>query len=485
MHDIRAIRDDPGAFDAAMTRRGLNGAAAEVLARDDARRAAIHAAETARADQKAAARDAGAAKAAGDDARFAALRATAAARKDEIAALEAEAARADAALADHLLTLPNILAPDVPDGLDETANVELRRLGTPPAFDFAPLQHYDIPAATAAGGLDFATAAKLSGARFVLMRGAMARLHRALAQFMLDLHTTEHGLTEVNGPVMVRDAAMTGTGQLPKFAEDSYRTSDDLWLIPTSEVTLTNTVAGLLMDAADLPIRMCAHSLCFRSEAGSAGRDTAGMLRQHQFEKVEMVSIVAPEDSAAEHARMTRQAETVLERSGPALPHDASVQRRHGLRRHADPRHRGLAARPGHLPRDLVGVRLRPLPGTPHERPRARRRRQAAVPPHAERIRSGRRAHADRGAGKRPAGRRIGRAAARPRPLDRRRHPDHVTRRAGLILGPALRAGCRPWVSVRSFSRTSRRPQLSSNPASGACRPIPEDVPKVAIPRRL
>ncbi len=315
MHDIRTIREDPAGFDAAMARRGMPDASATVLAADEARRAAIHAAETARADQNAAAKEVGAVKAAGDEAAFDRLRRLVAAKKDEVAALEAAAATAAAALTDLLAGYPNILDPDVPDGADEAGNVELRRHGTPPAFDFPPRQHFDIPAAA---GLDFATAARLSGARFVLMRGAMARLHRALAQFMLDLHVAEHGLTEVNGPVLVRDSAMFGTNQLPKFAAESYRTTGDHWLIPTSEVTLTNSVAGLLMDPSDLPIRLTAHSLCFRSEAGSAGRDTAGMLRQHQFEKVEMVSIVAPADSPAEHDRMTRQAETVLERLGLA-----------------------------------------------------------------------------------------------------------------------------------------------------------------------
>ena len=190
--------------------------------------------------------------------------------------------------------------------------------GAPPrAFDFAPKEHFEI--AGIARDMDFALAAKLSGSRFVVLRGAVARLHRALAQFMTDLHVDQHGLTEVNSPVLVRDDAMFGTGQLPKFAEDSYQTTNGWWLIPTSEVTLTNFAAGEVLDGATLPLRFCAHTLCFRSEAGSAGRDTTGMLRQHQFEKVEMVSITAPEDSLTEHTRMTRCAEAVLE--GLGLPY--------------------------------------------------------------------------------------------------------------------------------------------------------------------
>jgi len=203
---------------------------------------------------------------------------------------------------------------EVPEGPDESGNVEIRRWGTPRVMDFKPLEHFDIPAAKA--GLDFPTAAKLSGSRFVVLRGAVARVHRALAQFMLDLHTGEHGLAETWTPVLVKDEAMYGTGNLPKFAEDSYQTTNGWWLIPTSEVTLTNTVAGDILDEAALPQRMTAHTHCFRSEAGSAGKDTTGMLRQHQFEKVEMVTICTPETALAEHERMTGCAQAVLERLG-------------------------------------------------------------------------------------------------------------------------------------------------------------------------
>ncbi len=321
MHDIRAIRDNPAGFDAALSRRGLSPMSADVLEIDAARRARITEAETARAEQNAAAKEVGAAKARGDEAEFERLRALVAERKADVARLE-EAARAeDARLRDLLLGIPNLPLADVPEGADEDDNVEIRRWGTPPDFDFAPKEHFDIPGV--ARDMDFEAAAKLSGSRFVVLSGAVARLQRALAQFMIDLHTREHGLTEVWTPVLVRDDAMLGTGQLPKFGEDSYQTSNGWWLVPTSEVTLTNLVAGEIVDPATLPRRYTAHTQCFRSEAGIAGKDTAGMLRQHQFEKVEMVSITRPEDSLAEHERMTRCAETVLERLG--LPYRTVV----------------------------------------------------------------------------------------------------------------------------------------------------------------
>ena len=312
MHDIRAIRENPQAFDAAMARRGLSGVSSEVLAIDEARRARITAAEAAQADRNAASKEVGAAKASGDDAEFKRLRALVAEKKDEIARLEEEARVEDERLRDVLLGLPNLPYPDVPDGRDEADNVEVHKWGHVPSFSFGPREHFEIPAVKP--GMDFETAAKLSGSRFVLLRGAVARVHRALAQMMLDIHTTEHGLTETMTPVLVRDEAMVGTNQLPKFAEDSYQTREGMWLIPTSEVTLTNTVRESIVDADRLPIRMTAHTQCFRSEAGSAGKDTAGMLRQHQFEKVEMVTICTPETSEDEHARMRGCAEAILER---------------------------------------------------------------------------------------------------------------------------------------------------------------------------
>ena len=312
MHDIRAIRENPAAFDAGLARRGMAPVSEEILALDNARRAAISAAEAALQERNAASKEVGAAKARGDKAEFQHLRALLATKKDEIARLEEEAKARDAALRDLLMGLPNIPYEDVPEGADETDNLELHRWGTPREFAFPPLEHYEIPAARA--GLDFETAAKLSGARFVVMTGAVARLHRALAQFMLDTHTAENSLTEVWTPVLVREEMMYGTGQLPKFGEDSYQTTNGWWLIPTAEVPLTNFVNGEIIDGATLPRRYVADTQCFRSEAGSAGRDTAGMLRQHQFEKVEMVSITRPEESEAEHARMTRCAEGILER---------------------------------------------------------------------------------------------------------------------------------------------------------------------------
>ena len=314
MHDIRAIRDNPDAFDAAMARRGLSGVSSEVLAIDEARRTKITAAEAAQAERNAASKEVGAAKAKGDDAEFERLRALVAAKKDEIARLEEEAKAEDARLRDLLLTLPNAPHDDVPDGEDEDDNVEVHRWGTPTEFDFAPKEHFDIDGVKP--GMDFETAAKLSGSRFALLSGAVARVHRALAQMMLDIHTTENGLTEVIPPVLVRDEAMYGTNQLPKFAEDSYQTREGMWLIPTSEVPLTNIVAGHIVDADYLPRRYTAHTQCFRSEAGSAGKDTSGMLRQHQFEKVEMVSITHPDDSEAEQQRMLKCAEGILERLG-------------------------------------------------------------------------------------------------------------------------------------------------------------------------
>ncbi|MGJ8584827.1 MAG: serine--tRNA ligase [Marinosulfonomonas sp.] len=310
MHDIRTIRENPAAFDAEMARRGLSSVSADILAIDESRRSSIQAAETALAERNAASKQVGAAKASGDEAEFERLRALVGEKKAEIAALEEQAKVQDARLRDMLMGLPNIMSGDVPAGADENDNVEFHKWGSPRNFAFTPLEHYEIPAAR---GLDFETAAKLSGSRFVVMRGAMARLHRALAQFMIDLHTDQHELTEMITPVLVREDAMYGTNQLPKFAEDSYQTTNGWWLIPTSEVTLTNTVSGEIVEEADLPIRMTAHTNCFRSEAGSAGKDTAGILRQHQFEKVEMVSIVHPDQSDAEHQRMTNCAQAVLE----------------------------------------------------------------------------------------------------------------------------------------------------------------------------
>ena len=312
MHDIRAIRDNPDAFDTALKRRGDAPLSSEILKLDAARRARILAAETAQAEQNKASKEVGAAKAKGDEAEFQRLRTLVAEKKNEISQMQDEAKALDAELTDMLARIANVPAEDVPDGADEDDNVEVNRWGNPRNFDFDPKEHYEIQGVVP--HMDFETAAKTSGSRFVMLRGAIARIHRALAQFMLDIHTTENGLTEVNAPVLVRDEAMYGTDKLPKFGEDSYRTEDGIWLIPTSEVTLTYSVANEMLDEAQLPLRLTAHTLCFRSEAGSAGRDTAGMLRQHQFEKVEMVSITHPDESEAEQKRMLRCAEDLLER---------------------------------------------------------------------------------------------------------------------------------------------------------------------------
>ncbi|MBL4807400.1 MAG: serine--tRNA ligase [Rhodobacteraceae bacterium] len=311
MHDIRTIRDNPAAFDAGLARRGLPAQSAEILKIDEQRRSNIQAAEEALAARKSASKLVGAAKAKGDDAEFERLRALVSDKKAEIAALEEQSKTVSDQLTDILMSLPNLPADDIPDGKSEDDNVEVRRIGSPRNFSFAPKEHFEVLAA--AKGLDFATAGKLSGARFVVLRGSMNRLHRALGQFMLDTHVDKNGFTEIWTPVLVRDEAMFGSGQLPKFAEDSYRTENGWWLIPTAEVTLVNSEAGNMIDEANLPIRLTAHSQCFRSEAGSAGRDTAGMLRQHQFEKVEMVAFTKPEDSAAELERMTKCAEGILD----------------------------------------------------------------------------------------------------------------------------------------------------------------------------
>ncbi|WP_432256028.1 serine--tRNA ligase [Limimaricola sp. AA108-03] len=314
MHDIRAIRDNPDAFDAALARRGVSPVSSQILALDDARRAKIHAAETAKADQNRASKEVGAAKGRGDEAEFERLRALVAEKKAEIARLNDEAQAEDEALRQLLLTIPNLPADDVPAGTSEDDNVEIKRHGTPRQFNYAPKEHYELPAVR--DGMDFEVAAKLSGSRFVVLSGGVARLHRALAQFMLDTHVEEHGLTETMTPVLVREEAMYGTGQLPKFGEDSYQTTTGWWLIPTAEVTLTNLVADAMIEASYLPRRYVADTQCFRSEAGSAGRDTSGMLRQHQFEKVEMVSVTHPDESDAEQQRMLGCAEAILEKLG-------------------------------------------------------------------------------------------------------------------------------------------------------------------------
>ena len=314
MHDIRYIRENAAAFDAALARRGLDPVSPSILALDADRRAKIAAAETAKAEQNKASKEVGAAKARGDEAEFERLRALVGDKKAEIARLNDEAKADDEALNTMLMEIPNLPFDDVPDGADEEDNVEIKKWGTPATLDFDAKEHFEI--AGVIPGMDFATAGKLSGSRFVVLTGAVARIHRALAQFMLNTHVDENGLTEAWTPVLVKEEMMYGTGQLPKFGEDSYKTTNGWWMVPTAEVTLTNFVNGEVIEEATLPRRYAAHTQCFRSEAGSAGRDTSGMLRQHQFEKVEMVSITHPDTSRDELDRMTGCAEGILERLG-------------------------------------------------------------------------------------------------------------------------------------------------------------------------
>lgn len=310
MHDIRAIRNDPAAFDAGLARRGLPPQAAALIALDERRRAAATEAQEAQNRRNAASKAIGQAMASGATDEAEALKTEVAAIKQRLPELEAEEREAGAALDAALAVVPNLPADDVPEGADEQANREIARWGTPRQFDFTPQEHADLGPAL---GMDFETGAALSGARFTFLRGPIARLHRALGQFMLDRHTQDNGYTECNPPVLVNDGAMYGTDKLPKFAEDSFRTTDGRWLIPTSEVSLTASVAGQILPDLAQPIRLTAHTLCFRSEAGAAGRDTRGFIRQHQFEKVELVSICRPEDSEAEHQRMLACAQGVLE----------------------------------------------------------------------------------------------------------------------------------------------------------------------------
>ncbi|MBM3645682.1 MAG: serine--tRNA ligase [Alphaproteobacteria bacterium] len=357
MHDIRSIREAPDAFDAGLARRGLPAQAAELVALDARRRASIAASETAQARRKALSRQIGQARGKGEDA--SALMAEVAELEVTLKAGEAEAAALDGDLVRRLALLPNLPADDVPDGIDEHGNVEIRRVGTPRAFAFEPKDH--VALGEAMGGMDFAAASKLSGARFVVLKGGLARLERALAAFMLDAHTQENGYTEVSPPLLVRDDALYGTSQLPKFTDEQFiasrqrsrqelleaaldhvsiedgqalrrgeigekelvmraieraPTREDFWLIPTAEVPLTNLVREQVLDEKALPLRFTAGTPCFRSEAGAAGKDTRGMIRQHQFTKVELVSITAPDQSAAEHERMTACAEGILTRLG-------------------------------------------------------------------------------------------------------------------------------------------------------------------------
>jgi seryl-tRNA synthetase len=310
MFDLKTIRDDPDGFDRGLARRGLPARSPEILALDRAWREAQTQAQELQAERNKLAREIGALKGKGGDASD--LMRRVAESKDEEVRLEAEASRRKAEIDALLAGIPNLPADDVPDGSDEHDNKLIRQHGTPRAMDFAAKDH--VALGEALGQMDFARAGKLSGARFVVLKSGLARLERALAQFMLDLHTREFGYTEIAPPLLVRDETAFGTGQLPKFADDLFRTTTGLWLIPTAEVPLTNLVAGEVLDEDALPLRFTAWTPCFRSEAGAAGKDTRGMIRQHQFNKVELVSIAHPDQSGAEHERMTACAEEVLKR---------------------------------------------------------------------------------------------------------------------------------------------------------------------------
>ena len=320
MHDIKSIRDNPQAFDAAFTRRGLSPIADSLIKLDETRRAAILAAEQAQARRNAASKEIGEAKKAKDNARADALMAEVAELKTTMPALDEAVKQAEAALNKALSEIPNLPLPEVPEGADEHGNVVRSHFGKPNEYGFAPKPHYEL--GEALGMMDFEAAAKLSGARFTVLKQGLARLERAIGQFFLDVHTGEHGYTEVNPPLLVKDDAMFGTAQLPKFREDQFAAGaigsggEGYWLIPTAEVSLTNLVRESILDERELPLRMTALTPCFRAEAGAAGRDTRGMIRQHQFTKVELVSVTTPEQSKDEHERMLACAEEVLRRLG-------------------------------------------------------------------------------------------------------------------------------------------------------------------------
>jgi seryl-tRNA synthetase len=312
MHDIKLIRDNPETFDRAIARRGVAPQSTSLIELDRKRRTAQTEFDELQGKRNALSKEIGAAKAKKDEARANELMAEVARMKERLGILEVEQKAHEEALTDALSRIPNLPADDVPDGLDEKGNVELRRHGAPKNYPFKPKEHFDL--GEGLGYMDFAAGVKLAGARFTVVKSQLARLERALGQFMLDLHTTEFGYTEMQPPMLVNDATAFGTGQLPKFGDDLFRTTTGYWLIPTAEVPLTNLARDLIIDESELPWRFTALTACFRSEAGAAGRDTRGMIRQHQFNKVELVSIVSPDKSVEEHERMTEAAETVLKR---------------------------------------------------------------------------------------------------------------------------------------------------------------------------
>jgi seryl-tRNA synthetase len=312
MHDIKAIRENPTAFDVGLARRGLAGLSASLLAIDEQKRATMQSLQDAQSRRNALSKEIGAAMGKKDSALADKLKAEVAGLKDAIAAGEEQERVLTAQLLDAMAVIPNIPLAEVPDGKDEHGNVEVRRWGTAPKLAFEPQQHFDI--GEGLGLMDFEIATKLSGARFVVLKGALARMERALAQFMVDLHTTEFGYEEIYAPYMLREECMFGVGQLPKARDDMFQVNTGHFLIPTAEASLTNLVREQVLDEAKLPIRMTAYTPCFRAEAGAAGRDTRGMIRQHQFSKVELVTITTDEQAEAEHERMTACAEEILKR---------------------------------------------------------------------------------------------------------------------------------------------------------------------------
>ncbi len=314
MHDIKAIRDNPQAFDAGLARRGLNAMSSSLLEIDQKKRTVQNSLQDMLSSRNALSKDVGEAMKKGDKDRAEAIKAEVAALKDAIAKGEEDDRNLTSQLNDALAAIPNIPMDEVPDGTDEHGNVEVRRWGNPPGHNFEPRQHFDVGETLKM--MDFETAAKISGARFVVTKGQLAKLERALAQYMLDTQTDKNGYTEHNVPMLVNDKTMFGTAQLPKFVDDQFRTTDGRWLIPTAEVSLTNLVRESILEESELPMRLTACTPCFRAEAGSAGRDTRGMIRQHQFTKVELVSITTPEQSREELERMTGCAESILQGLG-------------------------------------------------------------------------------------------------------------------------------------------------------------------------
>jgi seryl-tRNA synthetase len=385
MLDPRLLRTDPEAVARNLARRGFVLDVERFKALEERRKAAQVAADETRAARNAHAKSVGKAKAQGQD--IAPLLAEGEALARKLEGLEAELNAVQAEFDELMLGLPNMLHESVPEGRDESANVEVRRWGSPREFDFEPLDHVGVGEKLAM--IDFEAAGRISGARFVVLKGGIARLHRALIQFMLDLHTREHGYTEVYAPYLVARETLKGTGQLPKFEADLFRVvggESEFFLIPTAEVPVTNLARDSILDSATLPRRYVAHTPCFRSEAGSYGKDTRGMIRQHQFEKVELVQMAKPEESYAALEELTGHAEQVL-------------QWRRGLRQREDLRSRGLAAGAAEVPRDLVVQQLRGVPGPPHAGSLAQPRdRQAGAAAHVERVRRCRWTRARRGA---------------------------------------------------------------------------------------